>query len=197
MNQDICTKWNNWMLYDRNYWNFNLVHNIDLSFFFWYNQEPASHLRYPALWLFYIQFLYFFLNSPSFLAPLNSNFNNFGNWNPTVEHGTITGSSCQYYKIGKLVTLFCAIWGGGDGTDNIVTLSLPFPSISIRAYGSVGFFPGAVNYPNLHVIIAEGGNLIFEYSDGDNIKHINGKQWGTCQFSITYLTNWLTNHSKI
>ena len=123
------------------------------------------------------------------LENVNSNFNNFGTWNPTVEHGTITGSSCQYYKIGKLVTLFCAIWGGGDGTDNEVTLSLPFPSISIRAYGSVGFFPGAINYPNLHVVIGEGGNLIFEYSDGDNIKHINGKQWGTCQFSITYLAN--------
>ena len=36
-------------------------------------------MRYPALWLFYIQFLlhrcnsYFFLEFPSFLSPLNSN----------------------------------------------------------------------------------------------------------------------------
>ena len=120
---------------------------------------------------------------------VNSNFNNFGNWNPTIEHGTITDSACQYYKIGKLVTLFCAIWGNGDGTDNAVALSLPFPSISFRAYGSVGYFPGAVNYPNLHVIIANENKLMFEYSGGDDVKHINGKQWGTCQFSIAYLTN--------
>ena len=123
------------------------------------------------------------------LNALNSNFNNFGNWTPTIEHGTITDSICQYYKIGKLVTLFCAIWGSGDGTDNTVALSLPFPSISFRAYGSVGYFPGAVNYPNLHVIIANESKLIFEYSGGDAVKPINGKQWGICQFSITYLTN--------
>ena len=120
---------------------------------------------------------------------LNSNFNNFGNWTPTIEHGTINDSECQYYKIGKLVTLFCAIWGSGDGTDNTVALSLPFQAISFRAYGSVGYFPGAVNYPNLHVIIANENKLMFEYSGGDDVKHINGKQWGTCQFSITYLTN--------
>lgn len=106
---------------------------------------------------------------------INSNFNNFGNWNPTIEHGTITDSACQYYKIGKLVTLFCAIWGSGDGTDNTVALSLPFQAISFRAYGSVGYFPGAVNYPNLHVIIANENKLMFEYSGGDDVKHINGK----------------------
>ena len=123
------------------------------------------------------------------IADVNSNFNNFGSWTPTIEHGTITDSACQYYKIGKLVTLFCAIWGSGDGTDNDVSISIPFPSISFRAYGSVGYFPGAVNYPNLHVIIANENKLIFEYSGGDDVKHINGKQWGICQFSITYLTN--------
>ena len=122
------------------------------------------------------------------LDALNSNFNNFGSWTPTIEHGTITDSACQYYKIGKLVTLFCAIWGSGDGTDNDVSISLPFPSISVRAYGSVGYFPGAVNYPNLHTIVSNS-KLYFEYSSGDAVKHINGKQWGTCQFSITYLAN--------
>ena len=113
-----------------------------------------------------------------------------GSWEPTVEHGTITGYYTNYYKIGKLVNVSCAIWGSGDGTDNIVTVSLPFVVRNIRAYGCVGYFPASSNYPNLHVVSSENlDTLVFEYGTTTNVTSIKGKEWGTCQFSMTYITD--------
>lgn len=129
---------------------------------------------------------------------LNSNLNQLnsslgiesGSWTPTVEHGTVENSSCQYYKIGRLVNVSCAIWGYGDGTDDVVTVSLPFVVMNNRSYGVVGYFLASSNYPNLHVVSYAGiSYLSFEYGTINNVTSITGKNWGTCQFSMVYITD--------
>lgn len=113
----------------------------------------------------------------------------FNNYTPIFTHFTATDVNAQYYRIGRFVYVSLAVWGSGDGTDNPVTISLPFNVLSVRNYGVVGFFTNSANFPNLHTVCAGGNNILnLEYGTIDNVSSIKGNQIdGAFQCSIQYV----------
>lgn len=109
---------------------------------------------------------------------------------PELEHATLTDGYIQWNKVGKVVTLHCAIWYTNDGTDSVFTISTPFICKSIRAAGTVNFIANMENFPNVYaVIVIDSQKIGIGYGKNGEVTDITAKESGyALQFTIQYET---------
>ena len=118
----------------------------------------------------------------------------FGSFIPTLTGGvTVTSGGCEWYKIGKLVFITCAIWIDSTAAtaDDFKITNAPFVASSQRAYGTVGYFYNMIAYSGICVSINVGTTTLdIVYGTSAGTIRIKGNQVSSAiQFSICYLTD--------